>query len=79
MSNTLRIKPSDPEQGEFVIIDPANFNRDLHEPFDAPVAGNAYPLFDAIEGRLVDETAVLDLPQPVVIDPPAANKGKSAK
>jgi hypothetical protein len=38
MSNevpTIRVKPSSPEQGEFVIINEADFDPDLHERFDA--------------------------------------------
>jgi hypothetical protein len=38
MSNevaTLRIKATDPEQGEFVIINEADFDPEQHERFDA--------------------------------------------
>ena len=38
MTDTLKIKASDPSQGEFVIINACDFDATQHELFDAPAA-----------------------------------------
>lgn len=36
MSEVIKIKPSHPSQGDYVLIDAANFDESKHERLDAP-------------------------------------------
>lgn len=55
MSDVIKIKPSHPSQGEYVLIDAADFDESKHELLDSPVKRGRVKQIDPVATQAKEE------------------------